>query len=257
MRRCCLVALVLAAVAIVAPARGADMGLPPSYYPPAAALPPPLYNWTGFYIGGNIGAGLLKDDFSQAAAGPTFIVAPFTVSPVGVVGGLQVGADYQFSSVVVGVAVAGSGSSITGSANQFTTAAPPNQERMTSNPQWFGTATARIGYAANTLLIYAKGGGAFMAVQYTQDQLSGAAAGLTQSISNTRTGYTAGIGLEYAMTENLSALFEYDFMGFGSKTYNFAQTPMQISSDLNTLVVGLNYRFNWANGTVAERCPTC
>ena len=48
------------------------------------------------------------------------------------------------------------------------------------------------------------------------------------------------------MTENLSAKFEYDYFGFGSKTYNFAATPVSIRSDLQTLTVGLNYRFTWA-----------
>ena len=66
--------------------------------------------------------------------------------------------------------------------------------------------------------------------------------------SDNRTGFTAGAGLEYGLTENWSAKLEYDFYDFGSKTYQFTQTPVSISSTLNTLIFGLNYRFNWAGG---------
>ncbi len=51
------------------------------------------------------------------------------------------------------------------------------------------------------------------------------------------------------MTENLSARFEYDFYDFGTKDLSgFTLTPVSIKSDLHTLTVGVNYRFNWAGG---------
>ena len=106
----------------------------------------------------------------------------------------------------------------------------------------------KFGYAANDVLFYAKGGGAWMNVKYTQDTLmAGGALLTTQGISDTRTGFTAGVGLEYGMTENLSAKLEYDFYDFGTKDYTaFAQTPVSVASNLHALTVGLNYRFNWA-----------
>ena len=98
------------------------------------------------------------------------------------------------------------------------------------------------------MLFYAKGGGAWMNVKYTQDTLvAGGALITTQGISDTRTGFTAGVGLEYGMTENLSAKLEYDFYDFGTKDYNvFTQTPVSVASNLHALTFGLNYRFNWA-----------
>ena len=76
-------------------------------------------------------------------------------------------------------------------------------------------------YAANTLLFYVKGGGAWMHIEHVQDVLTGGATTATQSISDNRSGFVAGVGLEYALTQNLSALFEYDFYDFGTKTENF------------------------------------
>ena len=70
----------------------------------------------------------------------------------------------------------------------------------------------------------------------------------TQDISDTRSGFTAGAGIEFGLVENLSAKIEYDFYDFGSKNYNFAITPVSVSSNLHALTVGLNYRFNWSGG---------
>jgi len=70
----------------------------------------------------------------------------------------------------------------------------------------------------------------------------------TQNISDTRTGFTVGVGIEFGLVENLSGKIEYDFYDFGSKNYNFVITPVSVSSSLHALTVGLNYRFNWSGG---------
>ena len=214
------------------------------------AYPPALYNWTGIYLGGNVGAGLLSDATSQAtAAPPTALTGTIKTHPVGLIGGGQVGANYQFSHWVVGVEASWSSSNISGTSTSgavATLAVPAISERMTSAPAWIATATGRLGYAANDLLFYAKGGVAEMRVSYTQaPTVAGGGTFSTQSMSVNRSGYAAGVGLEYGLTENLSAKFEYDYFGFGSKTYNFTATPVSIRSDLQTLTVGLNYRFTW------------
>ena len=236
------VALAWAAIAAAAPALAADLPVGPAYYPPVA-YPPALYNWTGIYLGGNVGAGLLSDTTSQAtAAPPTAIPGTIKIDPVGLIGGGQVGANYQFAHWVVGIEASWSSSNISGTGTILT--AVPNTESMTSAPAWFATATGRIGYAVNDLLFYVKGGAAEMRVNYTQAIVI-PTGGSIQSMGVNRSGYTAGVGLEYGFTENLSGKFEYDFFGFGTKTYNFSQTPVSIRSDLQTLTVGLNYRFTW------------
>ncbi len=148
-------------------------------------------------------------------------VSPLHPSVVGLVGGAQAGVDYQFSSVVVGAQASWSSSYINGQ-NTQNTVGGASQLRLTSEPTWFASLTGRVGYAANTLLFYVKGGGAWMHIEHVQDVLAaGGATTSSQSISDNRSGFVAGVGLEYAMTENLSALFEYDFYDFGTKTENF------------------------------------
>jgi outer membrane immunogenic protein len=251
------VVLALAAMAVAAPVYAADMSVAPAYNPPTP-LPPATYNWTAFYVGGNIGAGLLSENSSQVpglAAPALTPITPPHPSVFGLIGGAQAGFDYQFSSVVVGAQASLSDSYINGQDTENATPAG-NQLRLTSEPTWFASVTGRVGYAANTLLFYVKGGGAWMHINHVEDNLVGGATIGTLSISDTRSGFVGGVGLEYAMTENLSALFEYDFYDFGTKTEPFFITPLAIRSDLHALTVGLNYRFNWASGG-QPYCPTC
>ncbi|MFZ0424522.1 MAG: outer membrane beta-barrel protein [Xanthobacteraceae bacterium] len=238
--------LAIAASVAAAPARAADLPTPASsYYPPAPAYAPALYDWTGFYTGGHLGADLLSDTNTQNGASTT---APATNLPsaidnakAGFIGGGQVGLNYQFAAWVVGAELSVSATNLSGSATGPTSA--NNTLRMTSAPMDFGAVTGRIGYAFNTLLPYVKAGVGSMQVHYTQDTLL-AGTTATQEIKDTRTGFTGGFGVEYGLTESFSAKLEYDLYDFGTKNYNFAVTPVSIRSDLHVLEFGLNYRFN-------------
>jgi outer membrane immunogenic protein len=252
---------VLCGFAITAvPAQAADMGVPSrSYYPP---LPPAIYDWTGIYLGGHVGGGILTDSVSQngVSLGGFNLANTGNLRPAAVIGGAQVGANYEFAPWVVGIEGAWTGSAIDGNTLIGCTGVcsiPPTptlvaSERFTSQAQWFAALTGRVGYAANDWLFYAKAGGAWMRVRYTEDLLTTAGGGVTaatQVITDNRTGFTVGAGIEFGLVENLSAKIEYDFYDFGSKNYNFSTiTPVSVSSNLHTIIVGLNYRFNWSGG---------
>ena len=242
----------LATSALMAPAQAADMGVPSrSYYPP---LPPAIYDWTGIYLGGHIGGGMLTDSVSQN--GVSNLTGSGNLRPAGVIGGAQIGANYEFVPWVVGIEASWTDSAIQGNTLIGTISAIAPQERFTSQAQWFAALTGRVGYAANDWLFYAKAGGAWMDARYTEDLLSAAGAMIapgttvaTQVITDNRTGFTVGAGIEFGLVENLSAKIEYDFYDFGSKNYNFnAITPVSVSSNLHTIIVGLNYKFNWSGG---------
>jgi outer membrane immunogenic protein len=247
-----IAALGLAALAFAvaaAPARAADLPAAPAYYPPKVFPPPAIYNWSGVYIGGHLGADFLSDNITQAApslAGVT-LTGPANSSPVGLIGGAQAGVNYQFSSLVVGAEASISDTNTSGSGRVLNSALATDS--FTSAPQWLATATGRIGFAVNDWLFYAKGGWAMMHVKYTQTILG--AGGLATSaalLSDNRNGFVAGVGVEYGLTENLSARAEYDFLGFGTQTYNFPTPPASIRSDLSMVTVGLNYRFTFGGG---------
>jgi outer membrane immunogenic protein len=231
-------------------AHAADIAVPaPTYYP--AYLPPAIYNWSGIYFGGHIGGGILTDSVSQNATALFNLGGSGDLRPAGVLGGAQLGANYEFAPWVVGAEVSWTDSGISGSTLiPCTDCSFPStqvaQERATSHALWFATATGRFGYAANDWLFYGKAGGAWMHVSYTQDYLTGVGVtAATQTISADRAGFTAGMGAEYGMTENLSGKIEFDFYDFGTQNYNFVQTPVSIRSDMYALILGLNYRFTW------------
>jgi outer membrane immunogenic protein len=226
----------------------------PAYYP---RLPPAIYDWTGIYVGGHIGGGILNDSISQngvsTATTATNLLNSGSLNTAGVIGGAQIGANYEFAPWVVGIEGSWTDSAIDGNTKFGVSSAIPGiaQERFTSQAQWFAALTGRVGYAANDWLFYAKGGGAWMNARYTEDLLvaGGAVFPVSQVITDNRTGFTVGAGIEFGLVENLSGKIEYDFYDFGSKNYNFnAITPLSVSSNLHAIIVGLNYKFNWSGG---------
>jgi outer membrane immunogenic protein len=269
-------ATAIAAIALIGtPALAADIAVPgPAYYP--KSLPPPaIYDWTGIYVGFHVGGGMLTDTASQNGAAAFNLASSGSLRPAGVLGGAQIGANYEFAPWVVGVEGSWTDSSISGSTLAPCSACsvivpnptpPPStltmsvpQERFTSHALWLAALTGRVGYAANDWLFYAKAGGAWMHVSYTEDLIGGGlsaavppiASGTTvnsQVISDNRSGFTAGAGIEFGLVENLSGKIEYDFYGFGTRNYNFAFTPVSVQSNLHALTVGLNYKFNWSGG---------
>lgn len=262
----------LASTASVAPAQAADIAVPgPAYYP--KSFPPPaIYDWTGIYVGFHVGGGMLTDSVSQngASANNFNLASSGNLRPAGVIGGGQLGANFEFPPWVVGIEGTWTDSAISGSTlipcSGCRVAVPPSlamsipNERFTSHNLWFAALTGRVGYAANDWLFYAKAGGAWMHVSYTEDLIGGGlstavppiASGTTvntQVISDNRSGFTVGAGIEFGLVENLSGKIEYDFYDFGSKNYNFnAITPVSVRSNLHALTVGLNYKFNWSGG---------
>lgn len=259
-RSASLLALLVTAAAAAAPmaASAADMPVPaPAYVP---SYQPAIYNWTGIYFGGEGGVNALDDSFTDPTV--TGYLNPGTHTHVGyfgLIGGAQVGADYQFAPIVIGIEGTWLTTNLNASAIVASpVTAPAESERSTTYGRWYATATGRLGWAANDLLFYAKGGAAWARQDYSQDVLTSGEDTSSQSIAAMRTGFTVGGGLEYELTEHVSAVFEYDFLDFGTKTYNFSNlnyattTPgvtakglaVSISDYIHELMVGINFRFN-------------
>jgi outer membrane immunogenic protein len=252
-----LVGFVVAASALATAASAADMPVPaaPAYAPPVYR--PVIYDWSGIYGGAHLGAGLLED---QVTTTTTTILQPSgtvtKLSPFSVVAGAQAGFNYQIQQLVVGAEGTFTWSNISGT--QINPSLIPTFSEMSiSTPRWYATATGKVGFAANDFLFYAKGGAAWMSVNYTQTVSAGVGNVSSQTITDTRSGFTVGGGIEYGITENLSGRVEYDYLNFGTKTYTFANLntapaplvlPVSIRSSTSLITAGINYRFNWGGG---------
>jgi outer membrane immunogenic protein len=210
----------------------------PTKAPVYKAPPPSLaYNWTGFYIGGNTGGGIGQKDWSfPYAPGRT---TSHNVS--GIIGGAQIGYNYQVTNLVIGVEGEYGAAGIKGDS------LCPNAA-YTCTSKIFGVAsvTGRIGYAfPAAVLAYAKGGAAWAREDFTA--ISATASEDTGKV--TTTGWTVGGGLEYGFWGRWSARVEYDYYDFGTKrrdAYNPAGVLVDtedVKQRLSTVKLGINYRF--------------
>jgi outer membrane immunogenic protein len=167
------------------------------------------------------------------------------------VGGGQVGANYQFNSIVVGVE--GDFDWFANNNNSATITSHGTTVTGSNNGRWLTTLTGRLGYAFDHVLLYGKGGGAW--VGSNNLTLTNVATGSSVSFANnnTNTGWTAGAGLEYAFTNNWTARIEYDYVGLNDTTFTAPATFPVVGGDVFTthnrniqiVTVGINYLFNW------------
>src|SRR5262249_48311496 len=181
--------------------------LPPAVAPVGYA--PPVYNWSGFYVGGNLGAGFAHSSWSDP-----FIGTHDTFDKTGFIGGGQVGVNWQINALVLGIEGDFDWTNLKGSGHDSF------GNTINTNTQWTSTVTGQIGAAFDRLLVYGKGGVAFAHVNEGLNDIFGGAGSTTQ----TRTGWTAGVGLEYAFAQNWSARIEYDISASGQRR-SISQPP--------------------------------
>jgi len=235
-----------------APSAALAADLPAPVLPPVYKEPPVVYNWTGFYIGGNFGAawsGLSGTNFSDTLG--SSLTAATNLQPLG---GGQIGVNYQFwDGVVVGAEamfdwIPGSTQLSPVSATDPTGAVSANITSL--NERRIATATGRLGYAWDRVLLYAKGGGAWVATNSPAISVGGAPASFS-SVSNTNScGYTAGFGLEWAFAGNWSVRGEYDYIGLPDQSYTVAAGTPTFGGDvitfnnrsISSMTLALNYK---------------
>jgi outer membrane immunogenic protein len=215
-------------------AGAADLPPAPAPVAPVAYAPAAIYNWTGFYFGGHAGAGFANSSWSDPFTGANNTFS----TGAGFLGGGQIGANYQWNMLVLGVEGDFSWTGLKG------TGTDSLGDTIGTNTNWTSTVTGRVGAAFDRLLLYGKGG-----VAFAQDQSS-----FTDTFANSastnfmRTGWTVGAGLEYGITRNWSAKIEYDYLSFGSQPLSFTTptTPLYTSSaslNVQEVKAGINFRF--------------
>ncbi len=230
----------LAALLLAGPVVAADMAARPYAKAPMMA-PSPIYNWTGFYIGGHIGGA-----FSGSNSFNGLVLSDYSAR---LLGGFQAGADYQFApNWVVG---AEGQYSWLGKNNLNATF--PNAMIFNNDQRAIASITARVGYTWGPGLAYVKGGYAYSDNKDTLT-LTGVPVAFTLD-KNHRDGYTVGAGVEYMFAQNWSAKAEYMYYNFGDTRF---VTPAVLvpfgtfHNDEHTLKLGVNYRFNFGGPVVAR-----
>jgi outer membrane immunogenic protein len=242
-----LMATVALSALVAAPAMAADLARP--VY--KAAPPPPVYgySWTGCYIGGNAGGVWVnKEWFDHNPGDPTFGLSDGTHNPSGFIGGVQAGCDYQFAGGFV-IGIAGDYDWTDAEASNSSILFPgfTNHSKVRS----LASVTGRVGYAWDRFLGYVKGGGA-----WEKDDYFFTDGGFSGTASQTRSGWTVGVGGEYAFTNYLTGFAEYDYYDFGNRDTSFLQSDgtnfiYGIKETKSVFKVGLNLR--WGGSPVVAK----
>jgi opacity protein-like surface antigen len=205
-------------------------------YTKAAAAP--AYNWAGLYFGANFGGVFNAGD----ATTPLGVSA---TNPSGVLGGVQFGYNYLLAPHWLAGVEGDLGWTSAQGKTSFIGPAGTTALSVTSDHNWYDTADARLGYVTGPLMVYAKGGAAWMNADYRLEVNSGLGGATVQSAN--RSGWNAGVGLEYMLAKRWSAKLEYDHLDFGSSTLGFA-TPfgngVSFKSEVNEVKAGVNYHFD-------------
>ena len=228
-------------------ASAADMAARYTKAPVAVAA---VYNWTGFYIGADVGYGWGRSTGTLANAAGAFPV-PYSLDPSGVIGGGFVGFNYQISNVVLGVEADWQASDLNESGNFLLGGVPTYA--IGTKVKDYGSVRGRLGLAFDRWMVFGTGGFAWGSWD-TSYGFIGAPAFVTSSVSS-HAGWTAGAGVEYAFTDNWLARAEYRYTDLGRASFVSAATN---SSELgnrvtiNDVRVGIAYKFGGPGAVVAK-----
>ncbi|HWV44033.1 outer membrane protein [Pseudorhodoplanes sp.] len=243
MRNITIAAVAAAGIALgaVQSASAADIARPVYKAAPVVTA----YNWSGFYIGGNVGYGWGRGDFDNLAG--------YSWNQDGVFAGGQIGWNWQGagSPWVWGVEVDSQWANMKDS---VTVAAGPLVANAFSELNYFGTARLRLGYAWDRAMLYATGGLAW-GTNEVGASLALPGVFVSGTASDTHVGWTVGGGVEWALLDNWSAKVEYLYLDLGNESYLGGPAAGGFNVDLtaHTVKVGLNYRFGYSKSPVVAK----
>jgi high affinity Mn2+ porin len=231
----------IALFALAGRAYAADLA---SAMPAKAPLTPPSapsYDWTGFYVGGQVGYGLGRETSTLSDPDPVAFNSGFS----SLYGGVQGGYNYVFPSHMLLGAEADimfpnffeDGSIFTGGT--------PYGTAVTDQIDYIATLRGRLGYTFDHWLIYGTGGFAWSQARFGETP---GVASDEDKILLTRTGWTLGLGTEVAIAPDWTARIEYLYDRFGTVAGVFPSgTGYQSAFNIQMLRLGLNYKLGAAN----------
>jgi outer membrane immunogenic protein len=274
MKKILLGSVATGALVAAGSASAADLGPRPAYKAPPMVAPVPVFSWTGCFVGAHGGWGWGKKDVTEVARS-----GPPTDSSVGTLGagidtsggifGGQIGCDYQFAgNFVIGIQGDFAGARITGD----TAGLPLRPHSFTSTvfqstseaahthvrTDWLASITGRLGFTGwlPRTLFYVRGGGAWIREKWDFQMAEDFNDNPEFSSTQTRSGWTVGGGIEYAIAPNWSVFAEFNHYDFGTKSVGHQSGSSSFGAFINidakqrieAVRLGVNYRFNWGKG---------
>ncbi|UDL87965.1 porin family protein [Mesorhizobium sp. PAMC28654] len=194
---------------------------------------PTVYNWSGAYIGGVVGANFLRGNVTIPVYTPSDYDGDSTSASVGG----QIGYQYQFENNFV----LGAEARLVAVFNKKTVATTDTEDFRTG-ANWQGDIVAKAGYSMGNVLPYIKGGVAFLNLHDTGYEESNGPSAL---FNRTFTGWTVGAGVDYALNSKWIVGVDYAYAHFSS--HDFSEDgpvgPTIVKPSTHTVSLTLNYRF--------------
>ena len=249
----------LMALGMAAPATAADLAARP-YTKAPPPMVAPIYDWTGFYIGGNGGWGQSNSCLNFVDAFGFDFRDGCASRSGGLIGG-QIGYRWQANQWVFGLEAQGDWADLSHTRPSlfFDPFAGPGFISTRTKTDGIGLFTGQIGYAWNQALFYVKGGAAVTSNRFSiLETFTGIE---LASASATRWGGTVGVGFEYGFTPNWSFGVEYDHLFMGDANNSFSGVnPVtalfvnnRITQDVDMVTLRVNYRFGGYGAPIAAR----
>jgi outer membrane immunogenic protein len=261
-----LVSLAILAAMPVAAASAADMPLKAPPAPVAATV----FSWTGIYFGAETGWGDARGETTRLVGNGNFLAGTTdSTDRNGGLFGFDVGANYQFNWLVVGVEGDFQWSLIQGTATEFANTpaalAAGHRTAESRDTDWIDTVTGRLGVAWDRWMIYGKGGGAWRGINKdgaSNTTFNGVGVVVDNSTvnSSTESGYVIGAGVEWAPSDMVSVKLEGDWYNFGSNLSTggtclsggcggpgaiVAAGDTTTKSTIWEIKGGVNFHYNW------------
>ncbi len=206
----------------------------------ASAQPAPVYNWTGFYVGVNTGAGWAHTGWSDPF-GPPFDMG--SDRGTGWQFGGQAGVNYQAGMWVFGIE--GHLASLRIDSSHFDPLDPLDdlRTRIDSTAHVAG----RLGIAWDRWMVYVLGGPAWMRGHHEVIDLGV----LERDARVSRSGWMFGVGGAMAVDPRFRVFLEYNYFDFGTEQVTlvdiappFATVPVDIRQNAHVVKIGVNVLFN-------------
>jgi outer membrane immunogenic protein len=201
----------------------------------ARPLPPPIYSWTGCYIGlsaGGKGVAIGETLRTQAVGAiPAAALDTGNRQAESWIGGGQVGCNYQVGTWVFGIEGDAHAQNWGDSYPLAGAVAAPfvNGSLFNLNSSWQASARGRLGYAANRTLFYGTAGAAWTQVRSYVNWLPNAPLpGIAVGDTRTLTGVTVGAGVEHAVTDNFTLGLEGRYTWYQSERFNMGPVPVGV-----------------------------
>jgi outer membrane immunogenic protein len=266
MKKILLGSVATGALVAAGSASAADLGPRPAYKAPPMVAPVPAFSWTGCFVGAHGGWGWSKKDVTERLTFSTSAARSRsgTIDTSGAIFGGQIGCDYQFASnFVIGIQGDFAGATLKSDTVKNFIDIGSTTNNLHVQTDWLSSVTGRVGITGwiPRTMLYARGGGAWIRERWDfllQDFSVGGLGGSgNHSFSQTRSGWTIGGGIEYAIAPNWSIFAEFNFYDFGTKRAHLPSTSglnftrafdIDAKQRLEAVRVGVNYRFNWGKG---------